>query len=144
MTVRKRTNDKPFFDTNVLLYAFQQQDQRCGTAQQLLAKGGVVSVQTLNEFASVARRKLELSWAEVFEALAAIRVLCPLPVPLRGETHERALRIAERYGYGIYDSMVLSAALESDCSVLFSEDMHDGQIIEGLTIRNPFRSVPRE
>ena len=128
----------PFLDTNGLIYAFAEDDPRTKAAEILLAGGGVVGVQTLNEFVAVATRKLAMPWEEVLEALSAIRVLCPSPVPLTVETHDAALRIAGRYGYGFYDSLVIAAALEAGCGTLFSEDMHDGQVIEGLTIRNPF------
>ena len=130
--------DSAFFDTNVLIYAFAENDARTEIAEGLLALGGMVGVQTLNEFVAVAVRKLAMPWADVLEALAAIRMLCPSPVPLTVRTHETALRIAERYGYRIYDSLVIAAALEARCNTLFSEDMNDGQVIDGLTIRNPF------
>ena len=131
-------NDKPFFDTNVILYAFRQDDARGQVAETLLAAGGALSVQVLNEFVAVARRKLDKSWEEVRRALAILRVFCPEPVPLTVETHERALRIAERYGYSIFDSLIIAAALHAGASTLYSEDMRDGQAIDGLTIRNPF------
>ena len=98
-----------------------------------------MSVQVLNELASVARRKLGMTWDEIGEALAAIRVLCPSPVPLTIETHEAGLRIAAQYRFHIYDALVAAAALEAECTTLYSEDLQDGQIIDGrLTIRNPF------
>lgn len=130
--------DRPFFDTNVVLYAFRQDDPRSQLAESLLAAGGIVSVQVLNEFVAVARRKLGKSWEEVGRALAILRVLCPEPVSISIDTHERALQIAVRYGYSIYDSLVIAAALNANASTLYSEDMQDGQVIEGLTIRNPF------
>lgn len=87
----------------------------------------------LNELASVSRRK------EVGDALAAVRTLCPSPVPLTIETHDAALQIAAQYGYHIYDALVAAAALEAECTTLYSEDLQDGQVIDGLlTIRNPF------
>ena len=92
-------NDKPFFDTNVILYAFSQDDTRGQVAETLLAAGGALSVQVLNEFVAVARRKLDKSWEEVRRALDILRVFCPEPVPLTIEAHERAVHIAERYGY---------------------------------------------
>jgi len=131
--------DKAFFDTNVLIYAVAQKDPRGTRAEQLLAIGGMVSVQVLNEFVSVARRKIRMPWKDVIDALGAIRVLCPSPVPITVATHEAALRIAQKYGYGIYDALVAAAALEADCATLYSEDLHDGQRIDGVTIRNPFR-----
>jgi predicted nucleic acid-binding protein len=135
------TGDRAFFDTNVLIYAFAKDDRRTKIAETLLAGGGVLGVQTLNEFVAVAVRKLGMPWEEVLEALGAIRVLFPSPVPLTVQTHDRALRIAGRYGYHIYDSLVIAAALEARCNTLLSEDMNDGQTVEGLTIRDPFRAV---
>jgi predicted nucleic acid-binding protein len=55
--------------------------------------------------------------------------------------HDEALRISQRYKYGIYDSLVIAAALEGGCSVLYSEDMQHGQSIGSLKIRNPFRQA---
>jgi predicted nucleic acid-binding protein len=130
---------KAFFDTNVLIYAVGRDDPRSAQAEDLLAPGGVVSLQILNEFASVARRKILMSWSDVREALDAFRVLCPSPLPITIEMHEAALKIAEKHGYNIYDALVVSAALEAGCATLYSEDFRDGQIIDGqLTIRNPF------
>ncbi len=130
----------PFFDTNVLVYAALQPDPRSDAARALLRGGGVVSVQVLNEFANVARRKLRRTWPEVQQALAAVRALCPAPRPITAATHEAALALAERTGYAVYDALILASALEAGCDTVCSEDMQDGQVIEGrLTIRNPFR-----
>lgn len=129
---------KAFFDTNVLIYAFAKDELRGEAALDLLAQGGVVGVQTLNEFVAVAGRKLRMPWPEIVEALSAIRTLCPAPVPVTVATHDKALRIVERYGYRIYDALVIAAALQASCRTLYSEDPRDGQVIEGLTIRNPF------
>jgi predicted nucleic acid-binding protein len=131
---------KNFFDTNVLIYAIAQNDPHGPRAEALLATGGMVGVQGLNEFVSVARRKMRMPWKDVTEALDAIRVLCPSPVPIGISTHEVALKIAEDRGYGIYDALVIAAALEAGCTTLYSEDLQDGQVLDGkLTIRNPFK-----
>lgn len=130
---------KPFFDTNVILYAFLEDDRRGRVAESLLTAGGTLSVQVLNEFVAVARRKLDKSWTEVRQALAILRVFCPEPVALTVETHERALHVAERYGYSIFDALIIATALHAGAPTLYSEDMRDGQQIDGLTIRNPFR-----
>jgi predicted nucleic acid-binding protein len=133
------SRQKVFFDTNVLIYAVALDDLRNAPAEQLLSSGGRISVQILNEFVSVARRKLLMPWSDVTEALAAFRDLCPSPLAITIAIHEAALKIAEKHGYGIYDALVIAAALESGCSVLYSEDFQDGQTIDGqLTIRNPF------
>ena len=129
-----------FFDSNVLIYAMVSGDSRRERAQQLVEQGGTISVQVLNEFVSVARRKMRMPWEDVIDALDAIRVLFPSPLPITLDTHEAALKIAQQYGFGIYDALIAAAALEAKCSTLYSEDLQDGQIIEKkLTIRNPFR-----
>jgi predicted nucleic acid-binding protein len=129
---------KVFFDTSVLIYAIAGDDGRSAQAESLLAAGGNLSVQVLNEFAAVARRKLNMSWKEISEALGAVRVLCEPPGPLTIAIHDAAVRIAEFYGYHIYDSLILAAALDAKCNLLYSDDMQDGQTIDSLTIRNPF------
>ncbi|HWO31356.1 MAG TPA: PIN domain-containing protein [Candidatus Acidoferrum sp.] len=130
---------KAFFDTNVLIYAVAQDDPRSTQAEELLASGGLLSVQILNEFVSVARRKILMSWSDVTEALDAFRVLCPSPLLITMEMHSSALKIAEQHGYNIYDALVVAAALEAGCATLYSDDLHDGQTIDGqLSIRNPF------
>jgi predicted nucleic acid-binding protein len=133
-------NDKAFFDTNVLVYSILEEDARKLLARELLAAGGVISVQVLNEFVSVVRRKLRMPWHDARTALQWFRVLCRDPAPITVSTHEEGVRIAEQYGYGIYDSLIVASALEANCDVLYSEDLQDGQRIEGrLTVRNPFR-----
>jgi predicted nucleic acid-binding protein len=129
---------RSFFDTTLLIYSVSLEEPRAAIAERLLADGGYISVQVLNEFAAVARRKLNMSWEEIGDALSALRALCEPPAPLSVKTHEAALEIAARYGYQIYDALILAAALDADCDILYSEDMQDGQTIEGLTIRNPF------
>jgi predicted nucleic acid-binding protein len=131
-------NGEPFFDTNVLIYAFAQDDLRSQIARDLLQRGGVIGVQMLNEFVATARRKLGFTWDEVSEALAAIRVFCPRIVALTLETHERALHIAQRYGYQFYDALMIAAALAAGSNTLYTEDLQDGQRIEDVTISNPF------
>jgi predicted nucleic acid-binding protein len=134
--------DKVFFDTNILLYTIGQHDARTPVAETLLAHGGVISVQVLNELASVAHRKLQMPWSEVAEALDAIRILCPSPLPITAEMHEEALRLASQHGFHIYDALIVAAALEAGCATLYTEDLHSGQVIDGrLTIRNPFKGV---
>lgn len=105
----------------------------------MVAQGGTVSVQVLYEFADVARRKAKMPWDEVRFAIENIKALCPEPLPITLETHEGALAIAEKYGYRIYDALIVASALEARCAILYSEDLQDGQVIDRrLTIRNPF------
>ena len=130
---------KAFFDTNILVYVLGQTDERTDTAEALLAGGGIISVQVLNELANVSRKKLRMSWEAIDEALAAIRILCPSALPLTIDTHDAGRRIAARYGYSMFDGVIAASALEAGCDTLYSEDLRDGQVIEDrLTVRNPF------
>lgn len=133
-------SDRAFLDTNVFIYAIVQNDPRSHDAEELISVGGTVSVQVLNEFAAVVRKKTDMPWGEVQLALESIKVLCPDPLPITLDTHQQALAIAERYRYKVYDALIVASALEARCTILYSEDMKDGQVIESkLTIRNPFR-----
>lgn len=128
-----------FLDSNVLVYAFTN-DRRAVVAQALLQRGPLVSVQGLNEFANVARRKLGMDWQELREALAALRTLCPSVLDVDLAVHDEALRVAERYGVSFFDALVIAAALRADADTLWSEDMQDGMTIDRrLRIANPFR-----
>lgn len=130
--------DRPFVDTNVLLYLLADDDAKAGRAEALLAGRIVISVQVLNEFANVARRKLGLAWPEIVQALVDIRRFADVR-PLTLDTHERGMALAKRYRLGVYDAMIAAAALEAGCTTLASEDFSAGQRFEGrLTIRNPF------
>lgn len=132
---------REFLDSNVLVYAFTS-DSRAVVAQALLRRGCLVSVQGLNEFVNVARRKLRLPWPEIREALAAIRVLCPTILPIDAQTHGTALDLAERHGFAIFDALIVAAAVQVDAEILWSEDMQDGMTINGtLRIANPFRAA---
>jgi predicted nucleic acid-binding protein len=130
---------RAFLDTNVLIYAFTD-DPRASVAESMLARGCDISVQTLNEFTNVARRKLKMDWQEVSGALAAIRVLCRTVHPLDIATHENAVKLAEHYGFSIFDALLIASALMADCRIFYSEDMHHGlRVNDRLQISNPFR-----
>ena len=138
-----RPAGKPFFDTNILIYTLASDDPRASVARSLLVEGGTIGVQVLNEFAAVTRRKIGLSWTEIGQTLAAILELCGPPMPMTLAVHEAGLRLAARYGYRIFDSLILAAALEARCDLVYSEDMQHGQSIEDqgrrLRVRDPFR-----
>ncbi len=135
--MRPTNGKKPFFDTNILVYAHSD-DPRKHIAERLIESGGIIGVQQLNEFASVARRKLRRSWMEIIQAVKDIQLLCPDPVPTTLTLQDSALQLCQRYEYTVYDSLVIAAALQASCDILYTKDMCDGQRIEALTIRNPF------
>jgi predicted nucleic acid-binding protein len=130
-------DSRVFLDTNVLLYLFSEDAARAEHAESVVAGGGTVSVQVLNEFVSTATRKYGLSLNGARETLATVRAICTV-VPLDLATHEAGLDLIERYRFSTYDAMIVSAALRAGCTTLYTEDMQAGQKIGNLTIRNPF------
>ncbi|MCE2831522.1 MAG: PIN domain-containing protein [Oxalobacteraceae bacterium] len=127
-----------FFDTNLLLYLFSSSPEKADTVETLLSEGGTISVQVLNEFSAVARRKLQMTFAEISETVDTLTQTLKV-VPLTLDIHRLGLQLAERYGYSVYDAMILAAALESGCKQLLTEDLQHQQCVEStLDIINPF------
>jgi predicted nucleic acid-binding protein len=128
-----------FFDTNVLVYLASRDPIKADRVEEMVERGGTVSVQVLNELSNVARRKMRLSWSETHNFLSKIRNLLEVQ-SITIEVHDIGLGLAERHGLSIYDAMIVASALESRCDTLWSEDMHDGLMINRtLRITNPFR-----
>ncbi len=128
-----------FFDTNVLVYLASSDVAKADRAEQVIAGGGAISVQVLNELTNVAQRKMRLSWAETRSLLATVKALVSVQT-VSIETHEVGVSLAERYGFSVYDAMIVAAAVLSGCDTLWSEDMQHGMIIDGgLRVVNPFR-----
>src|SRR5438105_8430484 len=127
-----------FLDSNVVLYLLSDDARKADRAEKLLAREPRISVQVLNEVASVARRKLGMKWAEIEELLQAVRAHCAVE-SLTIETHDTGVRRARDLGVSFYDAMMAASALLVGCTILYSEDMHDGLIIDKrLKVRNPF------
>jgi len=127
-----------FFDTSVLLYLLSEDFDKADRVEQLLAERGTISVQVLNEFAAVALRKLRISLGDIREILDTVRAVCRVEA-VTVATHDRGLAIHERYGFSFYDSILVSSALIVGAKVLYSEDLQDGQVIDGqLRVINPF------
>jgi predicted nucleic acid-binding protein len=129
-----------FFDTGVLLYLLSNDADKADRVEELLEKRGTISVQVLNEFAAVALRKIKMPLGAIREILETIRTVCRVE-PLTLATHDGGLTVCERYGFSLYDSMIVSTALMASAKVLYSEDLQHGQLIDGrLRILNPFVS----
>jgi len=128
-----------FFDTNILLYLASDEPGKADRAEQLIADGGMISVQVLNEIANVGRRKMRMSWEEIHGFLAMVRGLLPV-MPMTVETHEAGIALAERYGFSTYDAMIAASAILSGCDTLWSEDMQHGMAVDDrFRIINPFQ-----
>ena len=136
---------KLFVDTNVLIY-WVDDSARADVVEQLLAQQTVISVQVLNEFANVLRRKRAMALPDV-EALCATLIDTCDVVDLSVRTHQAALILMARYNLSVYDANIVAAAALSGCAVLYSEDMQDGLNVtlpgsasaSALVIKNPFK-----
>ena len=126
-----------FFDTNVVLRLLSSDARKADRAERLLASGGHVSVQVLNETASVCSRKLRMPWPEIGELLGAVRASCTVH-PLTVETHALAVAIAARSRLSLYDACICASAARAGVAVLLTEDPHAGQVIEGVRLVDPF------
>lgn len=129
-----------FFDTSILVYAFAESGTRTSIAENLLAEGGVFSVQVLNEFVAVVRRKFNADFDRAQRFIDKTLQRCPDPSPLTLATHRTGVRLCARYGFSIYDGVLIAAALEAGCKIIYTEDLQHGQVIDGLRIENPFLS----
>lgn len=127
-----------FIDSNVALYLVSPEPSKAAVAERLIDGGGVISVQVLTEVTDVARRKFRMPWHVLHELLDGMKenlVVTPVSV----STHDLGLKLSERHHFRVYDAQLIAAALQAGCTTFWSEDLHNGQVIEGqLTIRNPF------
>ena len=130
---------KPFLDTNILVYA-QQSDRRSAKARSLIAAGGIISVQILNELTNVLSRKLRRDWAEIGAVIEDVSDALGPALPLTVETHAAAVALAREHGFSFYDALVVAAAIEAGCDTLLSEDFQHGRVIGGIAIINPFEA----
>jgi predicted nucleic acid-binding protein len=138
------TKTKVFLDTNILVYQFDRSDpskqQRAEelVGQSILDETGVVSSQVVQEFMNVALRKFKtpLSSEDLESVMAILKPLCT-HVP-NFDFYERALKLYKSNSTSFYDALILQAAIDLNCSVLYSEDLQDGRQFGKLIIRNPF------
>lgn len=126
-----------FFDTNVILYLLDR-GAKAKTAEDLIAQRGMISVQVLNETLANCLYKAKMSWNEADQFLDGVRHLCTV-TDFSAKTHDIGRALGARYKFSVYDAMIIAAALEANCTTLYSEDMQDGLLVEDqIRIVNPF------
>jgi predicted nucleic acid-binding protein len=134
-------NAKIFFDTNLLVYLYSEDEsekQACVLSHIKEYENNLVSTQVLNELSNTLHKKFKLDYGDIARVIVEIRANFEITT-VQVQTIEYALKIAETYRYSYYDSVIIAAALEASCTLLYSEDMQHGQLIENqLTIFNPF------
>ena len=129
---------KVFIDTNIVIYALGQTSTKTHLAAPLFVGSPSISTQVLSETANVASKRLGLPPSEIRKLITSLETMC-LVTTISMTTIHAALDIRERYNFSWYDSLILAAALEGGCDILYSEDMQNGQEINGqLRIVNPF------
>ena len=144
---------KIFIDTNVLIY-WVDDSARADVVEQLLLQEATISVQVLNEFANVLRKKRAMPLSDIVALCNTLTETCDV-VDVSLRTHQTALALMARYHFSVYDAHIVAAATLSDCATLYSEDMQDGLNIQlpalqaptkvspkALHICNPFRTQP--
>jgi predicted nucleic acid-binding protein len=130
--------DRPFLDTNILVYTIAGPPEKSDKSEKILSQRGIISVQVLNEFTTIARRKYHLSWPELHAIVESFQNFLEI-VPLTTQTHQTAVNFAERYNLAFYDAVIAAAAHLAGCTILYTEDMHHTRLIENrLRITNPF------
>ena len=132
-----------FVDTNILVYAHDRGARpKHGQAVVLLARlfedaRGAVSIQVLSEFYSAATKKLAMKSDEAEEVIADLGAWT-IHRPGHADLL-KASRLHRRYKIAWWDALILNSAIELGCSVLWTEDLADGQRYGPVMVRNPFR-----
>jgi predicted nucleic acid-binding protein len=139
LTEKRLMPGSRFLDTNILIYAFAADDPRSARAEALIADGGVIGVQVLNEFTNVTRRKLRWQREQLEAAFVVLEELLGPARPLTAAVHARAVALARDHELSFYDALIVAAAVEAGCQVLCSEDLQHGQRFGALRVENPFR-----
>ena len=134
---------KVFLDTNVFLYAFLNQDvAKKAVAANLIAqsvneRNGYVSLQIVKEFCNIMVRKSGKSAAEIEKAVAIFGMMQMVPGSL--QLVRKALALRETYGLQFYDALLLASAEQSECAILYTEDLNNGQMYGSVKAVNPFK-----
>ncbi len=135
--------DEVFLDSNILIYAVSRNSPKCEIARQILIENAeqiAASSQVINEFINVCSKKNILFLEDVFKYADEFMDTFNFCV-IKKDSIKLAMDVKKKYKYSYWDSLIIASALENDCSILYTEDMQDGQIIEDkLKIMNPFKS----
>ena len=135
-----------FIDTNIFIYSYDESaPKKAKEARELIVKlikdhTGVVSTQVIQEFCNVALNKsfIPLKPSDVSEILEEVLLPILSHAP-DGSFYKKALKTYERYSLSFYDAMIVQAATDLKCSLLYSEDMQNGMHYDGVTVINPFK-----
>ena len=136
--------DRVFLDTNIIIYLYSvdEDDKRDISYKFVNSADCITSIQAMNEASNVWFRRHGLGKIEITKYLDEVESVCDEVMLVRRKTINLAMDIKERYGYSFYDCLMLASAIEANCTLILTEDMQDGQIIDGtLKITNPFYRI---
>jgi predicted nucleic acid-binding protein len=135
-------SERTFIDTNVFVYAEDADEpEKRKIAQRLIqeltvAGRAVISTQVLMEYVAAGQRHLGFTLAECRQGVLLMSHLDV--VLIRSEHVLGAVDLASMYSLSSWDALILKTASTSGCGRLLTEDMQDGQVIDGVRIDNPF------
>ena len=132
-------NNTIALDTNILVYCHSDDEpEKREISMNLFSMYPIISTQTLSEYVSVVKRKLKLPKIEIIDVCLQNIELCVLQ-PVSVTTLKYARNLIDRYDFQLFDSIIVASALEANCHVLYSEDLHHGLVVENrMKIINPF------
>jgi len=136
--VLNSTTVRVFADTNIAVYAESDNGEKSKRARAIIESSPVISTQVVNEVIATLTGKYAFSRLDAYEVASGLMDLCEV-VPVDQGTVREAMRIAVRYQLSHWDALIVAAALEAGCDLLYSEDMQHEQVFEGrVTVTNPF------
>jgi len=130
--------DSVFLDSNVCLYILDKHSSKFQIAKDLLGNRPKISTQVISENINVCVKKFNQPKSFALQHAKSLQLACEV-IPISGQTLNKACSLFEKYNYSFFDCLILAAALEARCKILYSEDMHHGHVIENqFRIVNPF------
>lgn len=135
-------SDSCFFDTNTIVYLYSEDEKE--KQHRILSlisnrESNFISPQVINETINVMHRKMKIDYQDINNVIAELLENFAIS-DFTVATIKIAVKVADKYGFSYYDSLIIASALESNCQILYTEDMHHQQIIDNsLKIVNPFK-----
>ncbi len=134
--------DKAFLDTNILIYAYSEDEpKKQSIALELIDSfdnSVIISKQVINELSNILLKKFKLASDQVENVLLEVDNVLQI-VDFDLTTQIKALKLKDRYQFQYYDALIVATALENNCTIVYSEDMQHEMLIDGsLKIINPF------
>ena len=126
-------------DTNILIYLYDDSDERKrNISESLILDRPIIGSQVISEFLNVTKRLLKLPKNELMDKANKLFRVCEI-VSMNQMTITKAKDLIIKYDFQLFDSLIVASALQSNCTVLYSEDLHHNLLVENqLRIINPF------